>query len=85
MTLIPILVTGETAWRFGYDDILTGFHSKPTVNKAVQHKDGGLEQALRTGELDVMVLASCESREAGARLDLTLCASIADMKQTRLD
>lgn len=53
---------GETAWRFGYDDILTGFHSKPTVNKAVQHKDGGLEQALRTGELDVMVLASCESK-----------------------
>lgn len=49
--LILILIfMGATAWRFGYDDILTGFHSKPTVNKAVQHKDGGLEQALRTGE-----------------------------------
>jgi hypothetical protein len=36
--------------------------TKPTVNKPVQHIDGGLEQALRTEELDVMVLASCESK-----------------------
>lgn len=52
----------NTAWRFGYEDILPLFHTKPTVNKHTHDENGGLEQALRAGELDVMILASCESR-----------------------